>query len=528
MQSSFPPHRMTLTLMTPSNMSGRTIIAAPARRNSPPNKVKAFFDAVVNIPGKEPTSPSARKPRLIYIRDFPTLASTAPSWYPQLLSAVRERRKGSVSRPTTATSNPVTIIFGMTPSLVPSISGSATPGPGNGLLNMLLNRSAQSSTTSSRLRPSKSDWSEGETADIAREKRLRDRLRKWEQGDAALHEELPELSMSRQEDEDDRGPKPVVVIGGSGFSSLLSPGGPGGSRDESSESESVPSFFRVSVLVPAVRSLVAEKACRVARRREINGLTMRMGIGAIGGELDKKEFLPETPSVLDFTEIESVIEEDVTPESDQTRMWEDWGKKVEVWPNVRQIADRAVGSVVASENIHPRSEKSTLDPTPIPWSAVYYAWAAHRSAHDLRKAWMKEASSSGQVLRDTEDPKDIDAEGVSQNKPDEVAERIKQEGNLNAHEERLLGCIVNSGKFICDSPHFVFSLTCLPSFDAHILQSSSFTPAYYRFCPDNRISSFTPSSSIPARNSQAAWYDRLSVIRSSRNWKSTSPIMRLS
>ncbi|KAG6379383.1 hypothetical protein JVT61DRAFT_11848 [Boletus reticuloceps] len=37
------------------------------------------------------------RPRIVYIHDFPTLAPTAPAWYPHLLSAVCARRTGPQS-----------------------------------------------------------------------------------------------------------------------------------------------------------------------------------------------------------------------------------------------------------------------------------------------------------------------------------------------------------------------------------------------------------------------------------------------
>lgn len=294
---------------------------------------------------------------------------------------------------------------------------------------------------------SKSDWGEDEAADKEREKRLRDRLRKWERGDAALHDELPMLSTFSDENEGSGRPKGgVVVIGGAGGLSGLPPflesafgNRTGDNRDESIDSANT-RFFRTSILVPNVRSSPQERNCRVARRREINELTMRMGVGAIGGNLDQR--IESSQDVETTEETNDDGNDAVARDDSKENMWDDWGKKVEVWMTVRQIADRAVGSVFATNSSQIKTEKPTLEPTVIPWSAVYRAWSAQRSSRDLRQAWMKE--SSGKLVREL-DEEDDENEDVEEDNTDEVLERIKQDPELEQHEQRLLPCIVDAG-----------------------------------------------------------------------------------
>lgn len=363
-----------------------------------------------------------------------------------------------MSRPTSPISNPIVIIFGMTPSLIAPTSTRSSSSPGSGMMSLLMSRNSPSSIATTGSKPGKSDWTEDEAADKAREKRLRDRLKKWEKGDAALQDELPALAPGSGEGNENAGPRPeIVVIGGPGGMSGLSPlVGPGmmrrasGSLGGQPEPEGNSSFFRTSILVPNLRSLAQERSCRVARRREINELTMRMGVGAVGGVLDQRDDVEEAfgSPILDG---EPSVNESIPATTNEEKMWEDWSKRIEVWSNVRKIADRAVGSVVATSTSS-KPEKSTLQPTQIPWSAVHHAWVAHRTSRDLRKAWMKE--SAGKFLREQdEDERDEDDESVEDN-VDEVVERVKQDPDLDQHEQRLLPCIIDSGIITCCStPH---------------------------------------------------------------------------
>lgn len=430
-----------------------------SRRSPPPSKIKVFFDALVNIPSKQQDPPDMSsstprvKPRLVYIRDFPTLAPSSSAWYAPLLSAVRQRRRGPLSRPLSPISNPMTIIFGMSPSLTPPVPQSPS-GPGSSLMSLLTSRNPPSSQVSPKA--GKSEWAEDEVAEKAREKRLRDRLRKWEKGDPALYDEFPTLLDSEEGESDSRRPEIIVIGGGNGggggggmpgFPPMLSAGIPRGSSNRPDELEPSSAFFRASVLVPSVRSLADERATRVARRREINELTMRMGVGAVGGIL-----ADESP--LDEPEGQSEVKGDPI-QSDQEQMWDDWAKRVEVWSNVRQIADRAVGSIMSASKPTSRSAKLTLEPTSVPWRAVHGAWVAHRSVRDLRKGWLKEASPLNRFAREHDEDEEVE-QRETQEDVDEVVERIKNDSEIDSHEQRLLSCIVDAGRLHhLQPPYFV-------------------------------------------------------------------------
>lgn len=93
-----------------------------------------------------------------------------------------------------------------------------------------------------------------------------------------------------------------------------------------------------------------------------------------------------------------------------------------------------MSSVVTREN----QDKEILAPTQIPWSIVQNSWLAHKTIGDRRKLWVKEVAP----------PTGVDEEDQAkqaQVEIDEVIERVKNDRDLDGHEQRLLPCIVDSG-----------------------------------------------------------------------------------
>ncbi|KAG0705885.1 hypothetical protein DFH29DRAFT_233012 [Suillus ampliporus] len=433
------PSQMTLHLLAPTSTRGRTSVLTASRSNPTPNRIKTFFDDLVNMPSPgDAGTNTTRRPRIIYVRDFPVLASVSATWYPHLLSAVRQRRIGPIARPSSPVSSPMTIIFGITPPIAPthasaSMSASSAGPSQYGLVSLTPRR--RSPAVSTPHRSGVADWGEDDAAERAREKRLKERLRRWEKGgDAALLEDLPALSARPEEPEGENGARRVVVIGGSSIPPMLE--SMIAQRDMTNGSSSpdggevTAPFFRASVLVPGVRLQVEEHLCRTSRRREINELAMRMGVGAVGGVLDRAEAV-------------EVKGEGERPEGSKEDMWEDWSNRVEAWTSVRQIADRAVGSVVSSSGL-PQQKKLGLEPTPVPWATVHHAWAGQRSAHNQRKSFMRDSAVKIVKQKDAEEEhEDAEGEEAEAEKVDEVVERIKQDPYLEQHEQKLLSCIVD-------------------------------------------------------------------------------------
>lgn len=409
-----PPIILSAALKAMPSIQRRSLIAAPSRRSAPPpSNWETFFETLVNLPSVSEGSDNTPKnrPRLIYIRDFPILAPSSSVWYPPLLAAVRNRRKGPISRPSSVVASPTTIIFGLSSPLAPPNSSS----------------SSSNSSRSSEGGKSENvdDWNESEVAEVAREERFRTKVRKWYGNTRAVFDECPKL-FTKQESRDSSLLKPIVVIGSpngpSGFppSSLGLPSIRFGMRepDENRSSQ----FFRFSAVLPKSISSSQLRDARVNRRREINELIIRMEIGAMGGvlesmppELSSTNVEPEPGSETSGTQTSSSL----------CKMWEKWGNEIEDWENVRAIADRAMGSVMVLQRFS--GKKATLEPTPVPWATLQTAWTA-------RQSWQENADL---IAAD-------EFEGPSKTEGnDKVVESIKDDPDLDSHERRLISCIVD-------------------------------------------------------------------------------------
>ncbi|KAF8522235.1 AAA-domain-containing protein [Hysterangium stoloniferum] len=405
----------------------------------PPSKAKAFFDEIVNMPsppsGEESkdSSSTSKRPRIIYVKDYPTLAPAAASWFSSLVTSVRARRKGPISRPTSPVANPTTIVLGMTPPIVPPRqSSSGNMDTRSSLLSMLLSSRAPS-VYGRRIAGKAADpWDESEPAQSARERRLRERLRNWENGNASFYEELPKSPAISDQATESHLPGTGLLIAGpssQGFGPSLLAARP----IESSNEEEDNSFFRLSVVVPKVRTIAMEKECRIARRRHINELTLRMAIGNIGGVLSAQMDLSGPPQAEETKAVAPHRADD---------MWNEWGQRVEVWSSVKEIADRALGNVVVSLSENAATEKTSrvlsLEPTPIPWSAIQSAWVSHRNTRSSRRVWIEESSTPSveeKIVKNSENEKESEI--------DELIEKVKRDNTLDDHETRLVGCIVD-------------------------------------------------------------------------------------
>lgn len=460
------PSRMTLHVLTPVAARPTRPFFSSIPRDNGMAKLKAFFDDLINITaepnpaeGSSASTAHPRRPRIVYIRDFATLAPTSATWYPALLAAVRQRRQGPISRPSSPVLNPTTIVFGITPPIAGSSTTTSGSGPSS-MMNLLMSQRSTSSGAAPGDRKPKVEYAEDASSDKARERRTTSRMKRWARSGPQV-QDIPQLaSPEEMEEANGKGSKPeVMVLGGGadGMANLPSVLGPalsaamargGGGRPglSSSASELNTQFFRTSLVLPNVRTASLERETRMARRREINELTMRMGVAAVGGELEPLE-RPSEPVESAEPALESSGESASTSEeSVERRLWDDWGKHIVPWQTVRRIADRAVGRTVAERAQHELLVPS-LEPTPIPWSAVYDAWVRHQTAEGLWKTLLTPAP--GRTNRETAEDEDgeeksgdEDAEDV-----DEVVERLKRDPDLDPHEARLLGSIVDTCEF---------------------------------------------------------------------------------
>lgn len=333
--------------------------------------------------------------------------------------------------------NPTVIVFGISPSYVVP-EAPPHPPPSMQLMSSSARSPASSSTSSTASAKLHNEYGEDANSEKAREKRTQRRLRRWARGSS---DDLPRLfsaSEESSEGDDPKGRPNVVVLGQEGFSGLPPFLGSAFSRalagrsHGSPESDNRLGFFRTVLVCPTLRNVPQERDVRMARRREINQLVMRMGVAQVGGELGELRDVPD-----------AVEEPSEGGEQDKTRLqlWEHWGDTVEVWPNVQRIADRAVGSVMAASQAYLPTNRS-LEPTHVPWSAVFDAWAADRSTQDMWKNLFT-FPPSGKLPRENEEGERTGTDEEAD--VDEIIEKLRRNPDLEEHEQRLLGCIVDTG-----------------------------------------------------------------------------------
>ena len=402
-QSSF----IFSALKAVSSVQGRSLITTPRRTATPPSKLEKFFETLVNLPSNSEGSENALKnrPRLIYIRDFPILAPSSSVWYPPLLAAVRNRRKGSISRPSSVVNSPMTIIFGWSPPLAP-------PNNSSTFANYLFNPPSEGGQGGKSVNVD--DWSEGEAAELAREARWNAKISNILYP-SEFFDDCPKLSTL--ESRNSLLKPEIIVIGSNGPSNLPPLLGMPSMRFEARDSDklAISQFFRSSVVLPKSLPSSQLRYARVNRRREINELLIRMEIGVMGGVLGSM------PPELAYTNVEPGSDASQTQTgSPLCKMWESWGNKIEEWLIVREIADRAMGSVMCSQQL--TGKKPTLEPTLVPWSTLQTAWTARKAVHGNIADMFAQATESGK---------------------DKVVESVKDDPELDPHERRLISCIVD-------------------------------------------------------------------------------------
>ncbi|KAI0028621.1 hypothetical protein K488DRAFT_58139 [Vararia minispora EC-137] len=194
----------------------------PPPSSGTPHSPRFAFDLLVNITTSA-TEPARekRRPRIIYVRDFPTLSSSLGAWWPELQSAVQLRRRSTSASSSAPIENRTVIVIGATPA------GTSAPRYCD---------------------------EDGKKEDSNREESFRRTMKKWAEGD---DDPLNEVACLRSKN----------------FRSAL--------RNKRAGTV----FLRKTFLVPATRAPDREKMMRVARRQEINTFLMRSAAAACGAFL---------------------------------------------------------------------------------------------------------------------------------------------------------------------------------------------------------------------------------------------------
>jgi hypothetical protein len=403
--------------------SGLPPLAPPPRSASPHSsqRVKSFFEDLINLTTEITPSEKEeqiRRPRIVYIRDFPLIADQASVWYPPLLAAVRSRRQGPISRPTSPVNQATVIVFGVTPPL--SEQQTDMPSSSSNMLSMLTGNRPQSVKSS---RPE--SWAEGDWK--ARERRLKERLRKWQKGHDWLVDELPRFNGNAHNlptrGSSNSGPEVGFMLGRNVIALPFGRGGHDSFSSGSSE-QGTDGYFRVVGLVPGTRNKLLETNGRFGRRLQYNELAFKMAVAEAGGILtgrcieEAEDGIPQTLSRMALT----------------------WTQAFEPWRDLKLVADAVVGAALAETGVKPSG--SSLEPTVISWAQVEHTTAESAAVQDRKKTWVENAAPSNTIKEDNSA-----AAGVEAKVPevDEVLESVRKDPDLDQHEQRLLGCIVDPG-----------------------------------------------------------------------------------
>ncbi|KAG8954668.1 hypothetical protein FRC04_011101 [Tulasnella sp. 424] len=449
-----------------------------SRRKADRTKMRYFFDALLHAPLAAPEEGERRpysRPRLIYIRDFEFLAASGSNWYPQLLRSVQAFRQGN--DPSGDIVNQVAVVFGLSPALVmyrqPDLTSPATTAP-SGSQQATPVQSTQEQGEPTELDRAFRSTDEEDGAKF-REKGIKSWLKDWDQyGEGAIRDELPWFDPF-DIDPTSRGGNLSKVFSGLGdgmriagtITSMPDPrdqlsrimrairGDP--PAEESSEDDDS-QYFSVAAVMPSVRQPELEFSERLRRRKEINQLAFRtvlrnMG-GVVPGQIDEY-VLPNPVHSLDNTavnESESATGDRDPSTEDPTRlMFSEWESSLIDRETLRDVAVRALGRSIAtsvseapvSSNPSDTAEEGNTGLTTVTWDSVASAWRQWFLDERRRKEWIahqRRKSAPGKESRTSEHGPSEDTTP----EVDEVIERVKSDPTLDAHEKRLLGCIVDT------------------------------------------------------------------------------------
>lgn len=454
--------------MLRSSRGGPTSALSTMSRGSPisAQRVKAFFDDLLNLPSSSSSSSSSdkdaesmRRPRIVYVRNYPHIADHVPTWFPGLQAAVRARRQGPMARPTSPVTGPTVIILGSSPPIQEDPPSRSPSRPSSSIMGLL--------QAAGRIppppKPPTNELSWSETDRKSRERRLKERLRKWQKGHEGLAEEIPPFvppsnpsgasSSGRR-----MGMMPELSLGSN---VIAIPFGQSSSEGPGSLSSSIVSegYFRVVGLVPRTRDENMERKGRMAYRLKFNSLALKLAVSEAGGDLGGRPVvsIDSVAKTLETTPTESSDQDPVeanlvasAKEHHSTQslpFLESCLINIKSWRELRVVADAVVGAALSAS----ASERglqaldSSIDPTPVTWEQVTRSVESTAESNSLRTAWIDGINSP----KDTEGASvsgEPSEESVPVPEVDEVLEAVRKDPDLDQHEQRLLGCIVDPGK----------------------------------------------------------------------------------
>lgn len=261
-------------------------------------KMRHFFDGLIRWSTNlgNATSPDepvlSTRPRIVYLRDFDYLVSSAGKWFPHLLESVRAWRQGG-DESTGRMVNAITIVLGVTPEI-----RRFPPRPQAGSVHEAVRAIPAKKPTEATAVAVGKKWPEDIPSDEdngakRRESDLKSWLSRWElEGDGAVQDELP-WTLGKSDDSPSSNPlgrriglmeQLKAYLPGLASQNLPVRIRLGGGQDEHEKNGDF-GYFRVAGVVPALRDVTRESSERMQRRKELNTLAFETILGAIGGFL---------------------------------------------------------------------------------------------------------------------------------------------------------------------------------------------------------------------------------------------------
>jgi hypothetical protein len=168
-------------------------------------------------------------------------------------------------------------------------------------------------------------------------------------------------------------------------------------------------YWRSCVVVPAILEPGRERAVREARFQQLNELKLRMAVGSAGGEIEHGPAPTGEGASYPFN---------------------DWDKRLIDLDNLKRIIEKAFNSKAGGKG-RPK----------ISWNDLCDSHKAIQDIDAERKAWVASVVPKKEQAEASAEPEN---ESTPEIPVDELVEKVKSM-DLDEHEKRLLGCIVNRG-----------------------------------------------------------------------------------
>jgi hypothetical protein len=447
-----------------SSRNGSGSLISPMSRGTPPTqRIKAFFEDLLNLsnPSSTPQEKDGdvlRRPRIVYVRNYQHIAEHASYWFPGLQAAVRSRRQGPMSRPTSPVTGPTVIVLGSTPPLNESPQPQRPSRAPSRILGLLA--AAGRIPPPHKSSPQEQSWAEKDCQ--SRERRLRERLRRWQRGHEGLLEDMPPFgpitSFANGQTAGRRAPAlSEIPLGGNVIAIPFSRSASEGSGNETPTAPAE-GYFRVVGLVPRSRNERLERHGRMAKRLKSNELALKLAVSEAGGSLighpeasfhTAVNLLEAPPTEVAGGQNQRTSENKAiatleNPISQSLSFIDSCLVTLKPWRELKIVADAVVGAALSmsASKRGLQALDSSIEPTSVTWEQVSRSVESHAESNSLKNTWIEGASTA----RDVDEIAGAADEPALALEVDEVLEVVRKDPDLDPHEHRLLGCIVNPGK----------------------------------------------------------------------------------